>query len=366
MARPDSTRPWAPGDPDREYTDLLENQAKKDGVTVDAFTARGRELYSGLFDAARARAARVGLTVEALYEHDRTLIEQSAYPGENCLQPFEVELFVADALAPERREHVAMCVACTALLQGVRPSPAQQEAWATEVRAAASALAAPAAQPKRAGRLAWATDAFATGVPIGLLGMGFGVYTANPAIGLAGLVTVIAACGLLLFGYHGRLVSPVDTFQNVWATSRGALFTAAAAGLVLFVAVNFWQQTEMAALQTQADEVLLEKYATSVATTAVGVWQSTGLHPIVRETGGALTIQARIIAGHITRLSPASITIEDEKQQSHDLLVAGEMPALKLNDRVIAVTNPEMTQLTSVAVLGPERAEATSETAPVR
>ena len=123
MARPDSTRPWAPGDPDREYTDFLENQAKKDGLTVDAFTARGRELYSGLVDAAKVRAARVGLTVEALYEHDRTLIEQSSYPSEASLRPFEVEFYLADALTPQRREHAQACPACRALVEGAVPSP---------------------------------------------------------------------------------------------------------------------------------------------------------------------------------------------------------------------------------------------------
>jgi len=80
MAKPHPTRPWAPGDPDREYQELLQDQAGREGLSVEQFTARRRELYGGLFDAARARAERLGLSVEALYDHDRALIEQSSYP----------------------------------------------------------------------------------------------------------------------------------------------------------------------------------------------------------------------------------------------------------------------------------------------
>ena len=40
----------------------------------------------------------------------------------NVLQPFEVELFLADTLSPERQTHVTACSACSSLIEGATPS----------------------------------------------------------------------------------------------------------------------------------------------------------------------------------------------------------------------------------------------------
>jgi hypothetical protein len=125
-----------PGDADEQYDKLLRTVAEREGASVDAFVAKGREQYDGMFEAARARAERRGLTVDALYEQDRALIEQSPFPGPSCLHPQEVELFAAGALPPERTAHALQCRGCTVMLEGLRPSPERAARWADDVRAA--------------------------------------------------------------------------------------------------------------------------------------------------------------------------------------------------------------------------------------
>jgi len=393
MTKLSSTRPWSPGDPDAEYEALLEDQAAREGMSVEAFTARGREVYGGLFEAARTRAEHLGLTVEALYERDRAFIEQSSYPSEACLRPFEVEFYVADALPAERRAHVQACPACTALVEGATPSAARQAEWAEAVRDLVTARA-PADTAAGDGRLAWISDVFATGVPIGGGTVVLGTVIGSQSIVVAGVVTTVAAFASFLWAYRSRVFSAVP-FQYVWDKSRGAALTAATAVAVVVTVVASWQQSEMATVTAAGDRQLVEQHTTSVATTAAGVWRSTGVHPVVREASGLLTVstdlqtgdravyevsgagdsqrfvadlrgdtgtiyrntiasgtvQARIITGHVRERSPDKVTIEDEKGQSYSLVAAVEVPAVGPDERVIAVTNPDMTRLMSVAVL---------------
>src|SRR6185503_11522651 len=51
---------------------------------------------------------------------------------------------------------------------------------------------------------------------------------------------------------------------------------------------------------------------------------------------------ARIMAGHVTAVTPTTITIEGPKKSAHELLIKGNLPQLKRNDRVIVVTDPAL------------------------
>lgn len=134
MTTRNTTRPWAPGDPDAEYQDLLKEQAQHEGLSVAEFTARARERYGDLYGAAQSRATDLGVTVAGLYDRDRELIENSYYPSEECIRPFEVEAYLADGLTAERKEHVAGCVACSALVVGAVPSAKRRGTFEEAVR----------------------------------------------------------------------------------------------------------------------------------------------------------------------------------------------------------------------------------------
>lgn len=412
MATSKSRRTWAPGDPDRDYAELLKAEADHDGLSVEALTEQIRQKYGGLFEAAEKRAERLGVTVEDLYAQDRALIEESSYPSDVCLQPFEVELFAADALTAERREHVVGCRACSVLLEGAIPSPERQAAWANEVREFAGAPARTEAQPAIEWRFGWSNDVFAIGVTIGLFVTALGASTLDSRVVLTGCLMALVAFAVLVFGHGGRLASVPHAVRNVWVTSRGALLAAPAFAIVVFFASRWGPQERIAALQattaaaeqnlvekTQSEQSLIEQYLTSVATTSVGTWQMTGVHPIVKDSMGPVVlstnvregnravyeasasgtssrvladvqgdtgtiylnklepdaVRARILAGHVTDVTRTTITIEDPQKKAHELLIRGDLPQLKLNDRVIVVTDPTLKQVTTATMLGTMR-----------
>ena len=136
MTKPKSTRPWAPGDPDAEYEALLKDQAEQEERSIAESTAYGRELYGDLFEMAQSRAESLGMTIQELYDRDRRLIEESDYPREACIRPFEVEAYLASALARERYEHVRACAACSALVEGAAPSTTGEPEWDDKIMAA--------------------------------------------------------------------------------------------------------------------------------------------------------------------------------------------------------------------------------------
>ena len=82
------------------------------------------------------------MTIQELYDRDCALIEQSDYPSEACVRPFEVEAYLENALAPERCEHVQACLACSALVEGAVPSATRQAEWADAIQRMADAAVA--------------------------------------------------------------------------------------------------------------------------------------------------------------------------------------------------------------------------------
>ena len=243
-------------------------------------------------------------------------------------------------------------------------------------------------------RRAWLSDVFATGLPIGGLAALFGGIAGSQPVMVAGIATAIGATAALLPAHRERL-SSTARFAYVWDRSRGAALTAAAAAVVLLAGVGLEQRTTVASLTVEKDRELIEMRATSVAKTAVGMWRSTGEYPMMHEAAGPFTVsthlhsdgvvytvaapgdsqrfladlqggtgtlywnvssdrvEARILTGDVKEVSPDSITIEDERGKSHILVAAVKVPDpnIKRDERVIAVTNPEMTQWMSVVML---------------
>ena len=377
-----SSRPWAPGDPDAEYHALLKEQADQEGLSVAESTARARGLYGGIYEAAQSRAEKIGVTVQELYERDRALIEQSAYPTEACIRPFEVEAYLADMLAPERRTHVRACRACSALVEGAEPSAARQEEWTNMVREMAAIDDAPIDErhPESS------TDIFATALLIGALAGLVAAITANPPVMV--VASAIAFSGMASFLLvHGERLFATPIFRGVRIRSRSAAVPAAAgAALVLLVAVGVSQRIETA----DSTRELVGMRATSVAMQALSTWRETGEYPIVQENQGSIRIstdrsgdgvvyrvatpegsqqvfadlrgdngvlyrdaigadmvEARIITGDISEVRPDGITIEDTLGASYELYAIAPQD-IELAASVVAVTDASMEQLTSV------------------
>ncbi len=401
MTAPNSTRPWAPGDPDAEYEALLKDQAEKEGLSVAASKAGKRDSYGGLFTAAQSRAASLGVTLQALYDHDRALIEQSDYPSDACIRPFEVELYLADALEPQRRNHVQACPACTALVEGAVPSTSRQAEWLDELRHIAAGGPVLTRTRIDDGRDAWLTDVIATGLPIGGLAVLFGVIAGSWLVLVPGIAMTIGASAPFLHAHRDQRFSAA-TFGSVWSSSRGAILTATAAVFVLLIGIGLWQQNEVAIVIEEKDREIIQSYLTSVATTAVGEWRSTGEHPMKHETAEAFTVStnlrssdravyevaapgdsqrfvaelkgdtgtlywraagsgtwnttssdtvAKIITGELREVRPDRITIEDREGRSYSLAAAANLDFNVELGEAVAVTNPDMTQLISIAML---------------
>jgi tetratricopeptide (TPR) repeat protein len=74
--------------------------------------------------AAQARADRLGLSVDEMLAQDLRRIEESKYPGPECLLASEVETYAASGeLPPDRVAHVGLCPGCEALLKAAASRP---------------------------------------------------------------------------------------------------------------------------------------------------------------------------------------------------------------------------------------------------
>jgi hypothetical protein len=99
--------------PRKGHEERLDAILKEYGMEIDeAADAEGETP----FDIMGARADQLELSVEELMEEDVDFLRSSSYPGEDCLEPYEVELFLAARLSKERRSHAEDCSGCKALL----------------------------------------------------------------------------------------------------------------------------------------------------------------------------------------------------------------------------------------------------------
>jgi len=76
------------------------------------------------FEVAEKRASESGQTVDELLIADRKRLRESNYPGPECFEPHELELYVNGKLSSERIAHTKNCPSCTGLLRVALPSDA--------------------------------------------------------------------------------------------------------------------------------------------------------------------------------------------------------------------------------------------------
>ena len=401
--KPRSDRAWTSSDADSQYAEFLEDEARRAGLSVEALIATISQRHKGLFDAAQARAERLGLSsVEELFAHDRRMIEASAYPGEQCLQPFEVELFADGHLAPARAAHAADCAPCATMLECVTPPLGRQEAFAEEVRELAATVvpAVTGSGRQRARR----NDVLATGFPFGTVVALLGAYTRDVRTLTVGIVLLLGALSMFLLPTKGGQYSIFQRLSHLWVTSSGAFVTATA--LALFVGagwtvVQVQQRSQIAnalAGRSAAERLLAEEYMAAVATNSINAWAARGSYPVVKDFAGPVSVstdvhtarravykasanggletlfaeirdevgtiyldrletgqvRARLATGRITGITPETVTIVDRQDRVHRLLIGRAIAPLRLKDRIIFVTDPAETQIMTATSLGQE------------
>jgi len=119
---------------------LVGREAERQNLPPEQFLdgLRGRPKY---IVAAEKIAAERGITSdEVLYEQSER-IRKSHYPTELCLDPDEVEEYVAQsgALTREKAEHLASCPFCSEMVDATRPSEEKLQdelQWLTAAAAA--------------------------------------------------------------------------------------------------------------------------------------------------------------------------------------------------------------------------------------
>jgi hypothetical protein len=109
----------------------FEERSRRVGVEIEGVRA-GVKSRSVL--AAERHAARLGKTVEEFTFEIRKRLRESNYPGPDCLEPYEVELYVNGKLADDRVRHTNQCVHCEALLKSTEPAPESLAEVLEEVR----------------------------------------------------------------------------------------------------------------------------------------------------------------------------------------------------------------------------------------
>jgi hypothetical protein len=76
------------------------------------------------------RAERLGKSAEAVIADDLQALRSAAYPGAECLTPYEVADFVELSLPEDRLAHVEACPLCAAMLDAARPTERAEQAFA--------------------------------------------------------------------------------------------------------------------------------------------------------------------------------------------------------------------------------------------
>ncbi len=208
MARQKITDVPKPPEFDELVKDLNSEQRNEDFDTVPDW-----------LDSFKERASRLGKSVKELLEDERKALRESNYPGPECLEPYELELYVKDALHDDRITHTRECVPCAALLNTAAPSAARLNSLIAEIRKEAekSSTALPADRQKKQ---AIFSDAIATGVPI--------------------LVSVWAA--LLVYWFSSQPTASEHIVNAVsWVVIKPALVALLALVVVSAVAPHFYK-----------------------------------------------------------------------------------------------------------------------------
>jgi len=229
-----------------------------------------------LLNSFKERASRLGKSVKELLEDERKALRESEYPGPECLEPYELELYLKDALGKDRISHTDECVPCAALLKTAAPSTAGLNRLLAEIREEAKKSAPVAAITDRSRKWEIFTDAIATAIPIGV-GVWAAVFfywyrsqtsASEHIVSLASSVVIRPALfglfGLLIvFALLAALVNVPKCYKflashRLLTSSGGAFAVSVTIALFLFygtykslVANTRKSEIEMTLLQTQ-------------------------------------------------------------------------------------------------------------------
>lgn len=119
---------------DERFERIVRQRAKRLGVTVDeALNTAPRE--PRFIRAAEERGRRLGMSGDEILRLDLERIESSSYPGQNCLQPCDVEDYIdGRPLADISKAHLKECAGCRTLLKVAEPTEESVQRVLEEVR----------------------------------------------------------------------------------------------------------------------------------------------------------------------------------------------------------------------------------------
>jgi hypothetical protein len=105
-----------------EFDKLLQERATRLGLSLEDAQRQLARKPRYLESAESLRRERGMGSTQLLAQDEKRLERESSYPGPNCLNPSEIEHYVATAqLSPEATTHLDACVECESLLASLKP-----------------------------------------------------------------------------------------------------------------------------------------------------------------------------------------------------------------------------------------------------
>ncbi len=100
---------------------LLQRRAERLGISIEEARKTDRK-RPRFIEAAEEEAQRLGISVSEVLDSEPEQAPDTSYPRPDCLEPFEVEQFVAESELPEDwTNHLKECRTCLVLLRTAKP-----------------------------------------------------------------------------------------------------------------------------------------------------------------------------------------------------------------------------------------------------
>lgn len=112
---------------------ILRKRAERLGLPPEELLRR-EDSTPRFIKAAERTADRLGISVQEVLDRDVQMLKTIKYPGPDCLQPYEVEEYVANGhLTSQLKSHVEECTLCETLLAGAIPDRDRIEEFAAQI-----------------------------------------------------------------------------------------------------------------------------------------------------------------------------------------------------------------------------------------
>lgn len=194
------------------------------------------------FEIVERRAASLGLATEELVMQDLDYLRRSEYPGEECLEPYEIELYVVGALEAGRLDHASECSGCRGLLAALAPGRKRMESFLERVRREREQTTQ-AQSPEGKARWSFVQDAFATTVPVAAGAIGVAATTG--LWGVIGVGTLVSASVVAVACGGAALLTRASRLGGFLRSSGGALVGGSVAALAVWLPA-LWGYTTLA------------------------------------------------------------------------------------------------------------------------